>query len=143
LRWENPPEGAKNLQGFTMGTIEHIPPTGFIGFDKIWSFCTKGRRGSLCSPEQRERRTEGVVCSPEEGRRGGPKSPEHSQRWWPPVIGDRRWERGNRRGTERKTGEGRTGSLWLGRAGGLFFKTRYGRTGQSTVPVRCTPDSAQ
>lgn len=24
-----------------------------------------------------------------------------------------------------------------------FFKTRYGRTGQSTVPVRCTPDSAQ
>jgi hypothetical protein len=25
-------------------------------------------------------------------------------------------------------------------AGGRFFKTRYGRTGQSTVPVRCTPD---
>jgi hypothetical protein len=24
-----------------------------------------------------------------------------------------------------------------------FFKTRYGHTGQSTVPVRCTPDSAQ
>jgi hypothetical protein len=22
-----------------------------------------------------------------------------------------------------------------------FFKTRYGRTGQTTVPVRCTPDS--
>ena len=47
-----------------MGTIEHIPPTGFIGFDKIWSFCTKERSGSLCSPEQREKRTEGVVCSP-------------------------------------------------------------------------------
>jgi hypothetical protein len=24
-----------------------------------------------------------------------------------------------------------------------FLKTGYGRTGQSTVPVRCTPDSAQ
>ena len=24
-----------------------------------------------------------------------------------------------------------------------FFKTRDGHTGQSTVPVRCTPDSAQ
>jgi hypothetical protein len=34
LRSENPPEGAKNLQGYTMGTIEHIPPFGFIGFDK-------------------------------------------------------------------------------------------------------------
>jgi hypothetical protein len=29
------------------------------------------------------------------------------------------------------------------RARGRFLKTRYGRTGQSTVPVRCTPDSAQ
>jgi hypothetical protein len=34
LRSENPPEGAKNLQGYTMGTIEHILPFGFIGFDK-------------------------------------------------------------------------------------------------------------
>jgi hypothetical protein len=24
-----------------------------------------------------------------------------------------------------------------------FFKTRYGRIGQSTVPVWCTPDNAQ
>jgi hypothetical protein len=32
----------------------------------------------------------------------------------------------------------------LGRERGkVFFKTGYGRTGQSIVPVRCTPDSAQ
>jgi hypothetical protein len=30
MRSENPLEGAKNLQGYIMGTIEHIPPTGFI-----------------------------------------------------------------------------------------------------------------
>jgi hypothetical protein len=29
------------------------------------------------------------------------------------------------------------------REGKEFLKTEYGRTGQSTVPVRCTPDSAQ
>ena len=29
------------------------------------------------------------------------------------------------------------------RGGKIFLKTGYGRTGQSTVPVRCTPDSAQ
>ena len=34
MRSENPPEGAKNLQGYTIGTIEHIPPTGFTRFDK-------------------------------------------------------------------------------------------------------------
>jgi hypothetical protein len=32
-----------------------------------------------------------------------------------------------------------SGASW----GPFFLKTRYGRTGQSTVPVRCTPDSAQ
>jgi hypothetical protein len=31
----------------------------------------------------------------------------------------------------------------LARAGGRFLKTRDGHTGQSTVAVRCTPDSAQ
>jgi hypothetical protein len=34
MRSENPPEGAKNLQGYTLGTIEHISPTGFTRFDK-------------------------------------------------------------------------------------------------------------
>jgi hypothetical protein len=44
---------------------------------------------------------------------------------------ERQWpERGNR--------------AWpRARAGKDFLKTEYGRTGQYTVPVRCTPDSAQ
>jgi hypothetical protein len=33
--------------------------------------------------------------------------------------------------------------LWLGRGLEAFFKMRYRHTGQSTVPIRCTPDSAQ
>jgi hypothetical protein len=43
---------------------------------------------------------------------------------------------------ELESGE-ETESLWLGSGWRRFFKTRYGRTGQSTVPVRCIPDSAQ
>jgi hypothetical protein len=34
LRRENPPEGARILQGYTIGTKEHIVPTGFIGFHR-------------------------------------------------------------------------------------------------------------
>ena len=34
MRSENPPEGARILQGYTIGTKEHIVPTGFIGFHR-------------------------------------------------------------------------------------------------------------
>jgi hypothetical protein len=70
LRFENPPEGAKNLQESSRNTGEHIPQQGFTRFLRIWSYCTKGRSGSLCSPEQRERRTEGVFCSPRREEEG-------------------------------------------------------------------------
>jgi hypothetical protein len=42
------------------------------------------------------------------------------------------------RGAREKVG---SGGLWLGGWAGGLFKTRYGRTGQSTVHVRCTPDN--
>jgi hypothetical protein len=59
---------------------------------------------------------------------------------WSPVRGGCRQGSGNRqRGKE----ELRKCSLPRARAGKGFLKTEYGRTGQSTVPVRCTPDSAQ
>jgi hypothetical protein len=46
--------------------------------------------------------------------------------------------------TLRRRGERqRKWSLPRARAGKDFLKTEYGRTGQSTVPVRCTPDNAQ
>jgi hypothetical protein len=34
LRWENPPEGAKNLQESSRDTGEHIPQLGFTGFHR-------------------------------------------------------------------------------------------------------------
>jgi hypothetical protein len=45
LRWENPPEGAKSLQGYTIGTKEHIPPTGFIGFHRNLKNLQKVEKG--------------------------------------------------------------------------------------------------
>jgi hypothetical protein len=45
---------------------------------------------------------------------------------------------------ERRAAEDREKCSGLGLGQGrIFLKTSYGRTGQSTVPVRCTPDSAQ
>jgi hypothetical protein len=45
LRWENPPEGAKSLQGYTIGTKEHIPPTGFMGFHRNLKNLQKVEKG--------------------------------------------------------------------------------------------------
>jgi hypothetical protein len=46
--------------------------------------------------------------------------------------------------TEREAGQrGEEMSLGSGSGREGFLKTEYGRTGQSTVSVRCTPDSAQ
>jgi hypothetical protein len=52
LGWKNPPEGAKDLQGYVIGTKEDIPPTGFIGFHRILKDLQKG--GSL-PKRQRDR----------------------------------------------------------------------------------------
>jgi hypothetical protein len=46
--------------------------------------------------------------------------------------------RAKRQRAEREKGASSSVSGWRS-----FFKTRYGRTGQSIVPVRCTPDSSQ
>jgi hypothetical protein len=72
------------------------------------------------------------------------RSPEPSRGRWPPVAGDRRrGGRGNRQKNREQRELGEDERLWLGCGLEAIFKTRYGRTGQSTVPVRCTPDSAQ
>jgi hypothetical protein len=144
LRWEIPPEGAKNLQECSRNTREHKTQLDCTGFHRnsqdFGSDAKGGGKGSLCSPEQRGRRTRLLT---EEGRRGaqGRRS----------TVGDggHRWSEiagggvGVASGTERKAGGGEWEPLARSRAGGLFFKTRYGCTGQSIVPVRCTPDSAQ
>jgi hypothetical protein len=94
-----------------------------IGFGELFT-----RTGNM--------REEGVGrCSPEEERRGGRAGA-------PEVTGARpgSWSlvsRGSHRGEPERKGIA-FGSGWR-----LFFKTCYGRTGQSTMPVRCTPNSAQ
>ena len=91
LSSENPPEGARNLQGYSMGTIEHIPPHGCTRFHRIWNLGKRGGNGSLCSPEQRGRRTEGEMgCSPRREGEG------HEVAGESPVGGRSPAERGRR-----------------------------------------------
>jgi hypothetical protein len=73
LRWENPPEGAKNLQGYTIGIIECIPPTGFTRFhrnlknlQKVEKVHTQHSRELRGSESEQELLTE-------EGRERGPR----------------------------------------------------------------------
>jgi hypothetical protein len=85
----------------------------------------KRERGGF-SPEREgdERRSRVTGGSPErrDGRRRGVENARNRE---------------PRQGTEKEV-------PGLGRERGKdFLKTGYGRTGQSTVPVRCTPDSAQ
>jgi hypothetical protein len=82
LRWENPPEGARNLQGYTMGTIEHIPPFGFIGFDRNLKNRQRGGMEVLYCLRQRTERER------RQGRKGG-CSPRSTGRGRRSSAGDR------------------------------------------------------
>jgi hypothetical protein len=88
---------------------------------------------------QRNGEREGRHWSSPEEKGGAPQ--EHGRRR---RGGRQRGEQGRSLATEdtnreleRKAASG-SASGWR-----RFFKTQYGRTGQSTVPVRCTPDRAQ
>ena len=35
MGWKNPPEGAKDLQGYVIGTKKHISPVGSMGFHRF------------------------------------------------------------------------------------------------------------
>jgi hypothetical protein len=139
LRWECPPEGAKDLQGYVIETKKHISPVGSMGFHRFEFAQEGGEFGGTeaLKTESREKGgrgellTEGKsaveVAGVQQGRSppvklaGGGKSPLDRERGC--------WEK------ER--------GLWPGSGWRLFFKTRDGHTGQTTVVVRCTPDSAQ
>jgi hypothetical protein len=122
-----------------MGTIEHIPPHGCTRFHRIWNL---GKRGGMeCSLSHRQRAGEKEIegekcCSPSEGE----DKPRHTIAGESPVGGRSPAEE---RETPERQRETEGVSLPRARAGKGFLKTEYGRTGQSTVPVRCTPDSAQ
>jgi hypothetical protein len=122
-----------------MGAIEHIPPFGFTEFDRNWKLAQKGGKGCSLSHSQRagEKEIEGEkCCSPSEGE----DEPRHT------IVGES--SVGGRspaeeRETPERQREAEGVSLPRARAGKGFLKTEYGRTGQCTVHVRCTPDSAQ
>jgi hypothetical protein len=62
LRWEYPPEGAKSLQGYTIETLELIPPIGFARFDKNSKGGQEWRlecQGALQTESRGEREGEG------------------------------------------------------------------------------------
>ena len=91
----------------------------------------RGRRTGdgrkTCSPREgwREARSPAMMAG-DGGRRRGRREEENARH--------RGWAVGRKEQPE---------GLWLGSGWRLFFKTRDGHTGQSTVAVRCTPDSAQ
>jgi hypothetical protein len=51
LRWENPPEGAKNMQECSRNTWEHKTPLDCTGFHRNWSL---GKRGGMECSAQKE-----------------------------------------------------------------------------------------
>jgi hypothetical protein len=143
LRWENPPEGAKNLQESSRNIGEHIPQLGFTRIHNFWKRCERGGEKVLNVTNREQRgseREQGLLTG--EGHEST-RSPEGRRRQGTQVrkiagVGEESPE------TERKEALAESKTKPLARSGWRrFFKTRYGRTGQSTVPVRCTPDSAQ
>jgi hypothetical protein len=55
LRIETLPKGARNLQGYSRDTKEHIPPLGFTGIDKNLNRAQRVERGVLTGHLNRER----------------------------------------------------------------------------------------
>jgi hypothetical protein len=85
LRSENPPEGARILQGYTIGTKEHIPPTGFIGFHRNLKNLQKVEKvHTQHSRELRGSESEQELLTGEEHE--STRSPEHRKT----VAGERR-----------------------------------------------------
>jgi hypothetical protein len=98
-----------------------------------------GRRTSAQQKREGGKTEEEGAAHREEGRRGalGHRSMVVAGDGRSPARESKSPKRAESQRAEKEVG------LWLGRGLEAFFKTRYRRTGQSTVPVRCTTDSAQ
>jgi hypothetical protein len=124
LRWECPPEGARNLQGCLRHTGEHISQRNSSDFTSRWKDLQRGEVHCLNDREKREREREdrGLLT---EGSRGGAQVAGDGgrRRWRPPESrGDGgRWESPRTEKTERSQGKMASG---LARAGGCFFLKR-------------------
>jgi hypothetical protein len=130
------------LQGYTMEVHELIPSIGFTGNHRFGRGVRRSGEGAnLTQGTQREKnRRWGEDLLTEGGKERDEVAGEGGRRWRPSVrspAGE------NARHREHGRWQRETESLWLGSGWRPFFKTRDGHTGQSTVAVRCTPDSAQ
>jgi hypothetical protein len=88
-RYENPPEGARILQGYMKGTKGHIPPTGFIGFHRNWKDLQRGGKGAN-STQGTEREKNRGGCSAHRGREGEGLGDAGAQSKTVAAGGDRR-----------------------------------------------------
>jgi hypothetical protein len=81
LRIETLPKGARNLQGYSGDTKEHIPPLGFTGIDKNLNRAQRVERGVLTGHLNRER-GEGARPTHQRGEEVSTevRSPEGSRR---------------------------------------------------------------
>jgi hypothetical protein len=107
--------------------------------NKNWNWAIKEWKGVHCTQKNREGGKGGRAAH----QRGNKAKQELGRRKI--AAGERDHRRGEwitREGREPESREG-IESLRLGLGLEAFFKTQYGRTGQSTVSVWCTPDSAQ
>jgi hypothetical protein len=107
LRWENPPEGARNLQECSRNTGEHISQLDFTGIHNFWKRCKRGwKGGALLTRTEREETGGRDGLLTEEGRRGrrGRRSPVgDGGRRWREIAGRERESPG--RQIERLAGE--------------------------------------
>ena len=70
LRSENPPEGAKNLQGYSIHTETHIPQLGFTGIHRDLRFAQKVGRRASAQQNREGGRTKGEMGLLTERREG-------------------------------------------------------------------------
>jgi len=146
LRWECPPEGAKNRQGYTLEILELISPTGFIGFHRNWKDLQRGGKGANSTQgTEREKNRGGSVLLTEGGKENLARSPEDRRRWWPPVeiAGGGEIAAGQRAralaGKQEASGPARAGGRFLKREMGtpdsLQWLSGAHRTAHSSCPV--------
>ena len=130
------------MQGYSREILKLIPPIGFTGIDRNSKGFGNASKGGELLRTQRERET-GQKLTEREGRTSPSRkrSPERGRRRRTPVEiagGGVGVARSRERAVRQRAVVPLARSGW-----GRFFKTRDGHTGQSTVAVRCTPDSAQ
>jgi hypothetical protein len=118
LRWENPPEGAKNLQECSRNTGEHNTQLGCTGIHKILEVMHKGLAQFKETERKREAegRKEGARAAHRGGKERGTRMPW--DRRWSPERGRSPASAGNRQ--RQRDGSGEM-SLWLGLGLEAFF----------------------